>query len=132
MSREEVARERRDDDGEPRMKLERRRLHRALAAAVPLRRATCLVVNPTHVAVALHHRDGADDAPTVIAKAMGEAAARLRAEARRTGVPVVEDVGLARALFRLAEIGDEIPEELYDAAAAILVHLHRTFPEPPP
>ena len=124
MTREEVARERRDDEGDPRLKQERRRLHRALEAVVPVRRATCLVVNPTHVAVALHHAKGTEDAPLVVAKGMGEAAARLRAEARRAGVPVFHDVALARALFRLAEVGDEIPEELYEAAAAVLVHVH--------
>ena len=124
MTRHEVARERREDEGEPRLKLERRRLHRALAAAIPVRRATCVVVNPTHLAVGLHHEKGTDGAPLVIAKGMGEAAARLRAEARRAGVPVVHDVALARALFRLADVGDEIPEELYEAAAAVLVHVH--------
>jgi type III secretion protein U len=130
MSREEVARERREEEGDPRLDVERRRLHRALAAAVPLRRATCLVVNPTHVAVALHHARGAEDAPVVVAKGMGDAAARLRVGARRAGVPIVHDAALARALFRLAEVGDEIPEELYEAAAAILVHVHGLPVEP--
>src|SRR6185369_3080132 len=76
MSREEVARERREEDGDPRLVAERRRVHRALASAAPLRRATCLVVNPTHVAVALEHRAGGDDAPLVLAKGIGDAAAR--------------------------------------------------------
>jgi type III secretion protein U len=124
MSRDELRREQREDEGDPQRKAERRRLHRALAHASPLRRATCVVVNPTHVAVALDHPAGSDDAPVVIAKAMGRAAVRLRREARRAGVPIVRDVALARALFRLAEVGDEIPVELYEAAAAILVHLH--------
>ena len=131
MSREEVVRERREDEGDPRLRFERRRLHRALAAAVPLRRATCLVVNPTHVAVALHHAKGTEDAPVVVAKGTGESAARMRADARRAGVPIVHDLALARALFRLAEVGDEIPEELYEAAAAILVHVHGLSAEPP-
>jgi type III secretion protein U len=125
MTREEVARERREEDGDPRLVAERRRVHRALASAAPLRRATCLVVNPTHVAVALEHRAGGEDAPQVVAKGVGDAAARLRAAARRAGVPIVEDVALARALYRLADVGDAIPEELYDAVAALLVHLHR-------
>ncbi|MFL5302434.1 MAG: EscU/YscU/HrcU family type III secretion system export apparatus switch protein, partial [Anaeromyxobacteraceae bacterium] len=125
MTREEVARERREEDGDPRVVAERRRVHRALASAAPLRRATCVVVNPTHVAVALEHRSGVDDAPQVLAKGVGDAAARLRAAARRAGIPIVEDVALARALYRLADVGDAIPEELYDAVAAVLVHLHR-------
>jgi type III secretion protein U len=124
MTRREVARERRDEEGDPRLRAERRRLHRALSALAPLRRATCLVVNPTHLAVALEHAPGGDDAPRVAAKGRGRAAARLRAAARRLGVPVVEDPALARALYRLADVGDEIPEELYEAAAAVIVHVH--------
>ncbi len=122
-TRPEALRERREEEGDPRLAAERRRHHRALAAAGSLARATCLVVNPTHVAVALRHRPGEDDAPVVVAKGVGRAAARLRASARRAGVPVVHDVALARALLRLAEVGDAIPEELYEAAAAVLVRL---------
>lgn len=132
MSRDEVRREAREAEGDPRHKAERRRLHRALAEAPPLRRATCLVVNPTHVAVALHHRRGAGEAPRVLAKGTGAAAARLRARARRAGIPIVRDPPLARVLHRLAEVGDEIPEELYDAAAALLATLHGATPPEPP
>jgi flagellar biosynthesis protein FlhB len=132
MSRDEVKREAREQEGDPRRRAEQRRHHRALAQADPLGRATCLVVNPTHVAVALHHRRGGGEAPRVLAKGTGAAAARLRARARRAGIPIVRDPPLARALHRLAEVGDEIPEELYDAAAALLAHLHGTTrPEPP-
>ncbi len=130
MTRAEVQRERRDDEGDPRLAAERRRLGRALAAA-PLRRAACLVVNPTHVAVALQHAPASDDAPVVLAKGLGQAAATLRREARRLGVPVVRDVALARALFRLADVGEEIPEELYHAAAAVLLHVHQLQGAPP-
>jgi type III secretion protein U len=130
MTREEVARERKDDEGDPRHRAEHRRLHRALASAAPLARATCLVVNPTHLAVALEHARGSDEAPVVLAKGEGATAARLRRAARRAGVPIVRDVALARALFRLAEVGDAIPEALYEAAAAVLVHVHGSR-EPP-
>lgn len=123
MTRAELERERRDDQGDPRLAAERRRLARASAAAGPLRQATCLIVNPTHLAVALRHEATGDDPPCVVAKASGRAAARLRGDARRLGVPVVRDVALARALFRLAEVGDAVPEELYQAAAAVLVHV---------
>jgi type III secretion protein U len=128
MSRDEVRREAREEEGDPRHRAERRRLHRSLAEAAPLARATCLVVNPTHVAVALQHRRGSGEAPRVLAKGRGEAAARLRSQARRSGVPIVHDPALARALHRLAEVGEEIPEELYDAAAAVLAHLHGAPP----
>ena len=124
MTRDEVRRERREDEGDPRHRAERRQLHQRLLEVVPVSRATCLVVNPTHVAVALVHRRDQGEAPRVVAKGTGAAAARLRSEARRAGVPVVRDVALARALHRLAEVGDEIPEELYDAAAAVLAVLY--------
>jgi len=129
MTRDEARRDAREEEGDPRHRAERRRVHRALAEALPVARATCLVVNPTHVAVALHHRRGSGEAPRVLAKGTGQAAARLRSQARRAGVPVVRDPPLARALHRLAEVGDEIPEELYDAAAAVLAHLHGPPPE---
>ena len=90
-----------------------------------------VVVNPTHLAVALRHDRSSDDAPRVVAKGAGLAAARIRSAARRAGVPIVRDVPLARALHRLAEIGDEIPEELYAAAAAVLAHLYAAAPEIP-
>jgi type III secretion protein U len=125
MTRPEVLRERREEEGNPLLRAERRRLHAALSAAPPLSRATVLVVNPTHLAVALSHRPGSDAAPVVAAKGSGREAARLRARARRAGVPVIRDPALARSLWRLAEVGEPIPEELYQAAAAVLVQVHR-------
>jgi type III secretion protein U len=129
MSRDEVRRELKDDEGDPAHRAERRRLHRAALDAPPVARATVVVVNPTHLAVALHHVRGAG-APRVIAKGAGADAARIRSEARRAAVPIVRDVQLARALHRLTEIGDEIPEELYQAAAAVLAHLYGLEEEP--
>jgi type III secretion protein U len=124
MTRDEVRREQREDEGDPERKADRRRLHRGLVDAGPVERATVVVVNPSHVAVALRHERGGEGAPRVVAKGTGRAAARIRSAARRAGVPIVRDVALARALHRLAEVGDEIPEELFDAAAALLAHLY--------
>jgi type III secretion protein U len=124
MTREELLRESKEDEGDPRHRSERRRLHRALLEAGPVASATVVVVNPTHVAVALLHRRELDEAPRVLAKGTGEGAARIRSIARRSGIPIVKDVALARALFRLAEAGEEIPAELYDAAAAVLLHVY--------
>jgi type III secretion protein U len=129
MTREEVLRDQRMEEGDPRLRAERRRTHQALAAAGPLSRACVLVVNPTHLAVALAHRRGSDEPPRVLAKGAGRAARRLRVEARRAGVPLVREPALARSLFRLAEVGDSIPEELFEAAAAVLVRVHGLAPE---
>ncbi len=122
MTRAELERDHREDDGDPRQRAERRRLHASLAGAPG--RATCLVVNPTRLAVALAHRRGGDDPPVVLGKASGIRAAALRREARRIGIPVVHDRALARALFRLADVGEAIPEELYEATAAVLAYVH--------
>jgi flagellar biosynthesis protein FlhB len=130
MTRDEVRRELREDEGDPERRAVRQRVHRALVEAGSVARATVVVVNPTHLAVALRHDRAGGAAPRVVAKGTGRAAARIRSAARRTGVPIVEDVPLARALHRLAEVGDEIPEELYDAAAALLAHLYATTETP--
>ncbi len=122
MTRSELERDQREDEGDPRLRSERRRIHASLARSGA--RAACVVVNPTHLAVALSHRAGADDPPFVLAKASGARAASLRREARRLGVPVIHDRPLARALFRLADVGEAIPEELYEATAAVLAYVH--------
>ncbi len=124
LTRDEARRELKEDEGDPALRGERRRLHRGLVEAGPISRATVVVVNPTHLAVALRHDRGGPDAPRVVAKGEGIAAARIRSAARRAGVPVVRDVPLARALHRLAEVGEEIPEDLYQAAAVVLAHLY--------
>ncbi len=124
MTREEVRRDQREEEGHPHLRAERERLRRSAAQAGPVARAACVVVNPTRLAVALGHERGTDEAPRVLAKGAGEEAARIRAAARRAGVPVVRDVPLARALFRLAEVGEAIPEDLFEAAAAVLAHVY--------
>jgi type III secretion protein U len=124
MTREEVRRDLREEEGDPWLRAERERIRRAAAQAGPVARAACVVVNPTHLAVALGHERGSDEAPRVLAKGSGAEAARIRAAARRAGVPVVHDVPLARALFRLAEVGEAIPEELFQAAAVVLAHVY--------
>jgi type III secretion protein U len=122
MTRSELERDQREDEGDPRLRSERRRIHASLARSGA--RAACVVINPSHLAVALSHRRGAEDPPFVLAKASGARAATLRREARRLGVPVIHDRPLARALFRLADVGEAIPEELYEATAAVLAHVH--------
>lgn len=124
LTRDEARREAREEEGDPALRGERRRLHRGLLEAGPVSRATVVVVNPTHLAVALRHDRDDPGAPRVTAKGAGRAAARIRSSARRAGVPVVRDVPLARALHRLVEVGEEIPEELYQAAAVVLAHLY--------
>jgi type III secretion protein U len=122
MSREEVKREYRESEGDPRHKAQRKALHRQLAqggAARGVRKASAVVVNPTHIAVALRYDGQECEAPYLVAKAQEEEALALRREAQRCGIPVVRDVPLARSLMSY-DVGEQIPEELYQAAAAVL------------
>lgn len=126
MTTEEVKREHREAEGEPQAKRERQRVHREIVEhgiLEEVRRADVLVVNPTHVAVALRYEEeegeGEDAAPEILAKGQDHLAKRMIEAAREAGVPVMRDVPLARSLFEL-EVGVEIPETLYEAAAAVL------------
>jgi type III secretion protein U len=122
MTDEELRREQQRTEGDPRLKGQRQAVHRRLASGGPARgveRATALVVNPTHLAVALRYAEGECDAPYLVASGRGEDARALRWRARALGIPVVKDVPLARLLV-LLEVGEAVPEELYRAAAAVL------------
>lgn len=122
MTREEVKREHKESEGDPHHKGQRKALHRQLAAGGPARgvqKASVVVVNPTHIAVALRYATEECGAPYLVAKGREADALALRREAERLGVPVVRDVPLARGLIHY-DVGEEIPEELYQAAAAVL------------
>ncbi|MCS6796967.1 MAG: EscU/YscU/HrcU family type III secretion system export apparatus switch protein [Myxococcota bacterium] len=123
MTKEEVKREHKEAEGDPHAKAERQRLHRELveyAMIEQVRLADVLVVNPTHLAVALRYDEEAGhEAPEVVAKGQDGLARRMSEAAREAGVPVMQDVPLARALFEL-EVGDQIPESLYEAVAIVL------------
>ena len=135
MTREEVEREHKEDEGDPHAKQERARLRKEIVehgVLEAVRRADVLVVNPTHYAVALQYDDAAgDEAPEVIAKGQDHLARRMIDAAREAGVPVMRDVPLAHALYDL-ELGDLIPEPLYDAVAAVLQAAWAESAEAPP
>ncbi len=87
--------------------------------------ADVVVTNPTHIAVALSYSKDLGTAPRVIAKGKGHLAERIKELARQAGVPIVERKTLARALFKMAEVGQEIPYELYRSVAEILAYVYR-------
>jgi type III secretion protein U len=133
MSKDEIKREHRESEGDQEIKAARRRAHQEMLAGATLsavKQATVLVVNPTHLANALRYRDGEDDAPEVIAQGRGELAQKMIDAARTWGIPVVRDVPLARALSDL-EVGDHIPEALYEAVAEVLREIYQQAPEAP-
>lgn len=128
MTKQEVKDDTRLTEGSPETKGRIRRAQRDAArrrmlSSVP--KATVVITNPTEYAVALEYRREAMAAPRVVAKGRGPLAARIRAIARDAGVPIVENVPLAQALYRGTDIGDQIPGELFGAVAEVLAYLVR-------
>lgn len=125
MTKDEVKREYRESEGDPEIKAARRRAHQeALAGSMvaAVKNATVLIVNPTHLATALRYESDEDEAPVVVAHGEGDLAHRLIEAAHHYNVPVVRDVPVARALREL-ELGEQIPEALYEAVAEVLREL---------
>lgn len=123
MTKEEVKREHKESEGDPQLKAARERAHHEMLAAATIanvKQATVVVVNPVHIACALEYdEEKGDEAPRLVAAGQGELARRIVEAAHQYGIPVLRDVPLARALVEL-EVGEEIPEELYEAVAEIL------------
>lgn len=128
MTKEEAKRELKEDEGDPLLKGRRKKRARELVKgriAVDVPKADAVVVNPTHIAVAIRYRKEEGAAPRVIAKGKGEVAERIRELARAHGIPIVEDIALARLLYKRVKLGRAIPAETYRAVAAILAFVYR-------
>lgn len=128
MTREEVRQENKETEGDPQVKAhirsrQREMARRRMMAEIPT--ADVVVTNPTHYAVALRYQEGAMRAPRVVAKGAHLLAARIRALAEEHQVPILEAPPLARALYRHAELGDEIPATLYTAVAEVLAYVYQ-------
>jgi flagellar biosynthetic protein FlhB len=125
MSREEVRDEHKSEEGRPEVRQRMRARMREMSkkrSVSDVAKATVLIVNPTHYAVALRYEPSQDYAPMVIAKGLDELALAMRAKARRERIPIVEQRPLARALYE-AKLGRPIPIELYRAVAEIIAYV---------
>lgn len=123
MNTDEIRRERKTHDGDPQLRSQRRRLQRQWATGSSrdaARNATALVVNPTHIAVALYYEPDSANVPIVTGAGEGQLAALMRREAEVAGVPVLRSIALARTLYFVCEDDDEVPERLFDAVAEVL------------
>jgi len=123
-----MKREAKESDGDPLARSRRRSLHRQLSrgAMHRVKEAAFVVTNPTHIAVALAYHPPEVPVPRVLVRAADDAAARVREIAREYGVPLVENVALARALYAAARPGDFIAQEHYIAVAEIVAALVKT------
>lgn len=122
MSHEEIKQETRQSDGDPHQKAAVRARQREMSGnrmISSVANADVVIVNPTHVAVALVYEQG-NGAPRVVAKGKGAVAARIREEAEKHDRPMVQDIPLARTIYGACEVGEQIPVELYDAVARVL------------
>jgi flagellar biosynthetic protein FlhB len=128
MTKQEIKQEFRETEGDPMLRarirsLQRERMRNRMIAAVP--KADVVITNPDHLAVALRYDQQAMAAPTVIAKGAGYLAERIKAIAKEHGIMVIENKPVARTLYRLVEVGREIPADLYRAVAQILAMVYR-------
>jgi flagellar biosynthetic protein FlhB len=126
MTKEEIRKEHKEDEGDPFVKarirgLQREAARRRMMAEIP--KADVIVTNPTHYAVALKYKSETMRAPTVVAKGVHLLAARIRETAEEHRVPILEAPPLARALYYHAELESEIPEKLYTAVAEVLAYI---------
>ncbi|AEI65890.1 type III secretion system export apparatus subunit SctU [Corallococcus macrosporus] len=122
MTKEEVKKEYKQSEGDPHHKAKRKEMHQEImegAQMEAVREADVIVTNPDHVAVALKYDREKDGAPRVLARGIDFKAERIKAIAREQDVPTLRNVPLAHALLRV-EVGQEVPEELYDAVAEVL------------
>ena len=127
MTKHEIREEHKHQEGDPHLKAKRRGKQRELSknrAVTDVRNATCLVTNPTHIAVALRYEpDLGDPAPMMLCQGVDEIALRMRAAAREHGIPILENKPLARALRASGKVGQPIPFDLYEAAARVIAHV---------
>ena len=128
MSREELKREHKEDQGDQQIKQRMRKFQQESRKRRTLQDvpgASAVITNPTHFAVAVRYDAGTASAPIVVARGADHFARQIIAIANRHGVPVIERKPVARALFGLTEVGDEIPLELYRAVAEVLAEVYR-------
>ena len=128
MTKQEVKDEQRQTYGDPKVKARIRGVQMELARRRMMEEvpeADVVITNPTHLAIALKFDAQEMIAPRVVAKGAGYVAQRIREIAEENQIPIVEEKSLARGLYKLVEIGDYIPAELYRAVAEVLAYVYR-------
>lgn len=128
MSKEDIKEEHKQQEGDPHVKQKIRELQRKASARRQMEevpKATVVVTNPTHIAVAIKYIPGETPAPLIVAMGTGLIAQKIKEIAKENDVPIVENKPLAREMFKKASVGDEIPQELWTAVAEILGQIFR-------
>jgi flagellar biosynthesis protein FlhB len=129
MTKEEVKQEFKQNDGDPHIKQRRRSIARSYARRQMMKdvpKADVVIVNPTHIAIAIKYDPTVASAPIVLAIGQRLVAEKIKAIAIESGVPIVQNIPLARALVKTAKVGTLIPYDLYMAVAEVLAFVFRT------
>jgi flagellar biosynthetic protein FlhB len=127
MTFEEIRRDQKENDGDPNARSRRKALHRSLVrgSITRIKEASFVVVNPTHIAIAIRYAPPTVAVPEIIVRAADEGAARVRALAHEHAIPIIENVALARELYALGEAGRAIPSQTFVAVARVIAALLR-------
>jgi len=123
MSKDDTKQEYKDSEGNPEVKQKRRETQREVASgslAANVRKSTVVVRNPTHLAICLYYQAGETPLPTLLEKAEDHMALHIVALAEKAGVPIVENIPLARAIYAQVGTGEPIPESLFEPVAELL------------
>lgn len=122
MSMQEIKEEHKEMEGDPQIKSQRKARYRELLSGriSDVDTATVVITNPTHLAIAIRFIQGEDDVPIVVAKGADLMAQRMKERAKENDVPLFENKPVARTLYKEAEVGDPIPNDLYQAIAEII------------
>ena len=128
MTKQEVKEEYKQMEGDPHIKgkikqKQRQMANQRMMQAVPS--STVIVTNPTHISIAIRYEQGKDTTPIVVAKGADEVAFRIREIAQSHDIPIIENVPLARLIYKEVDIDQEIPEEMYKAVAEVLVAVYK-------
>lgn len=128
MTKSEVKDERKQAEGDPVIKNKQRQkmmavMMKRMMKDVP--KADVVITNPTHLAIAIRYNALEAPAPLILAKGAGRIAEKIKEIARQNNVPIRENKPLARALYKVVEVGDTIPEEFYQAVAAVLAQVYK-------
>jgi flagellar biosynthetic protein FlhB len=128
MSKQDLKDEHKEAEGSPQTKMRVRRIQRDLARKRMMQqvpKATAVIVNPTHYAVALRYEPETMVAPIIVAKGKNYLALRIRQKALEHQIPLIENPPLARGLYKAVDVGQEIPPHLYKAVAEILAYIFK-------
>ncbi|MBM7544707.1 flagellar biosynthesis protein FlhB [Periweissella beninensis] len=127
MSKEEVKEEFKQMEGDPKIKAQRRAKYQAMVrnAVANVQKSTVVITNPTHYALAIRYDSDEDEVPKLLAKGMDNLAQKMKAEAQKYDIPMIENRPLAHALYDRVEPGEYIPTDLYEAVAEIIALVYQ-------